>query len=59
VSACARASELWTARAIDDALGALLDADAALKGPRISSEEQLLSTLVLTLCGTTTRRRAA
>jgi DNA polymerase-3 subunit delta len=59
VSACARASDLWTPRTIDDALSALLDADAALKGPRVSSDEQLLASLVLTLCGVATRRRAA
>jgi len=59
VSTCARASDLWAPRVIDDALRALLEADAALKGPRISSDEQLLSNVVLTLCGATTRRRAA
>jgi DNA polymerase-3 subunit delta len=59
VATCARASDLWAPRVIDDALRALLEADAALKGPRISSDEQLLSNLVLTLCGATTRRRAA
>jgi len=59
VSTCARASDLWSPRAIDDALHALLDADAALKGPRVSSDEQLLASLVLTLCGAPGRRRAA
>ena len=59
VSTCARASDLWSVRAIDDALHALLEADTALKTTRLSSDEQLLSTLVLTLCGASTRRRAA
>ncbi|HVX38083.1 MAG TPA: DNA polymerase III subunit delta [Gemmatimonadaceae bacterium] len=59
VATCARASEQWTARNIDDALEALLEADAALKGTRLSSDEQLLSTLVLTMCGAPSRRRAA
>lgn len=59
VSTCARASDLWTARNVDDALEALLDADASLKGTRLSSDEQLLSTLVLTMCGAPSRRRAA
>ena len=59
VATCARASDVWSPRAIDDALAALLDADAALKGTRLSSDEQLLSNLALTLCGTSTRRRAA
>ncbi len=59
VAACVRASEQWTARNIDEALEALLEADAALKGTRLSSDEQLLSTLVLTMCGAPSRRRAA
>jgi DNA polymerase-3 subunit delta len=59
VATCARASDVWTAAAIDDALKALLDADACLKDTRLSSDEQLLSTLVLSLCGVSTRRRAA
>jgi len=59
VSTCARASDAWTPRAVDAALDALLDADASLKGPRLSSDEQLLSSLVLALCGASPRRRAA
>jgi DNA polymerase-3 subunit delta len=59
VATCARASDSWTATAVDDALEALLDADACLKDTRLSSDEQLLSTLVLSLCGVSTRRRAA
>lgn len=59
VSTCARASDMWSSRAIDDALSALLDADTALKDTRLSSDEQLLSNLVLKLCGATKRRRAA
>ena len=59
VSTCARASDVWTSQAVDDALGALLDADVALKGTRLSSDEQLLANLVLMLCGASTRRRAA
>jgi len=42
----------WTDESIDGALDALLAADIALKETRISSDTQLLSTLVLTLCGT-------
>jgi DNA polymerase III subunit delta len=56
---CARASAQWSPRAIDDALDALLAADAALKGSRVSSDEQLLATLVLSLCGAAAIRRAA
>jgi DNA polymerase-3 subunit delta len=59
VSACVRASGTWTPQAIDDALDALLGADACLKDTRLSSDEQLLSNLILSLCGAATRRRAA
>jgi DNA polymerase-3 subunit delta len=48
----------WTAAEIDAALTALLAADAALKETRLSSPEQLLTTLVLALCGRTARRAA-
>jgi len=59
VATCARASDVWSPRAIDAALEALLAADASLKGPRVSSDEQILSSLVLSLCGVSSRRRAA
>jgi DNA polymerase-3 subunit delta len=59
VATCARESERWSPRAIDDALNALLTADAMLKETRLSSDEQLLSNLVLSLCGAASRRRAA
>jgi DNA polymerase-3 subunit delta len=59
VETCVRASDTWTANAIDDALDALLAADAALKDTKLSSDEQLLSNLVLALCGAPPRRRAA
>jgi len=59
VSTCARASDTWTAEAIDDALGALLETDVALKTTRVSSDEQVLATLVLRLCAPARRRRAA
>ena len=41
----------WTDAALDAALDALLAADIALKETRISSDTQILSTLVLALCG--------
>jgi DNA polymerase-3 subunit delta len=41
----------WTDDSIDGALDALLAADISLKETRISSDAQLLATLVLTLCG--------
>ena len=48
----------WSAADIDAALTALLRVDAALKETRISSPEQLLTTLVLALCGRASRRAA-
>lgn len=59
VATCARESERWSARAVDDALEALFTADAALKETRLSSEEQLLGNLVFAMCGTPVGRRAA
>jgi DNA polymerase-3 subunit delta len=59
VSSCVRASDTWTADAVDEALAALLDTDSAIKESRLSSDEQLLATLVLRLCGAPSRRRAA
>jgi DNA polymerase-3 subunit delta len=48
--AWARAVDRWSAPALDRALGALLAADCALKESRLSSDEQVLSSLVLALC---------
>ncbi|MEO7085614.1 MAG: DNA polymerase III subunit delta [Gemmatimonadaceae bacterium] len=59
VAACVQASASWSPPAIDAALDLLLEADVALKGTRISSDDQLLSSLVLSLCGAGSRRRAA
>lgn len=59
VATCARASDTWTAREIDAALDLLLAADSTLKDTRLSSDEQILSTLVLSLCGRSGRRRVA
>jgi DNA polymerase-3 subunit delta len=59
VATCARESERWSARAVDEALEALFTADAAIKETRLSSDEQIMSNLVLTMCGTALGRRAA
>jgi DNA polymerase-3 subunit delta len=59
VATCAKQSERWSADAVDDALEALLVADSAMKESKLSSDEQLLANLVLSLCGASTRRRAA
>ena len=48
----------WTAAEIDASLHALLTTDAALKETRLSSPEQLLTTLVLALCAQAPRRAA-
>jgi DNA polymerase-3 subunit delta len=48
----------WSAADVDAALDALLVTDVALKETRISSPEQLLTNLVLALCGRTSRRPA-
>jgi DNA polymerase III subunit delta len=47
----ARAAERWSRESLDRALDVLLEADIALKESRVSSEEQLLATVVLSLCG--------
>jgi DNA polymerase-3 subunit delta len=59
ITAWARNTDRWTVSELDAALSALLAADAALKETRLSSDEQLLTTLVLTLCGAGSTRRAA
>ena len=45
-----RAAGSWSNSDLDAALDALLDTDAALKETRGSTDEQLLTTLVLSLC---------
>lgn len=49
-SAWASGVDRWSAPALDRALDALLEADKALKETRLSSEEQIMSTLVLSMC---------
>jgi DNA polymerase III subunit delta len=58
-AAWARAAERWTREPLDRALDSLLETDIALKESRVSSEEQLLATLVLRLCAVDTRSAAA
>lgn len=50
VKAWAANAHRWTDAQIDDALQLLLEADAALKESRLSSDEQLVGSLVLGLC---------
>jgi len=57
VSAWSRAVAAWRQPELDAAIDALLAADYALKESRLSSDEQIIASLVLTLCGAP--RRAA
>jgi DNA polymerase III delta subunit len=50
VSCWQRALTRWTSDELARALDALLVADAAAKEARVSSEEQLMTSLVLSLC---------
>jgi DNA polymerase-3 subunit delta len=55
----ARAADRWSRESLDRALDSLLEADVALKESRVSSEEQLLATVVLSLCAADERSAAA
>jgi DNA polymerase-3 subunit delta len=59
VNAWTKHTDRWSAAELDAALEALLGTDVALKETRLSSPEQLLTTLVLRLCGAGPSRRAA
>jgi DNA polymerase-3 subunit delta len=59
VNAWAKYSERWSAAELDLALASLLLADEAFKETKISSDEQLLTSLILALCGSGSSRRAA
>ncbi len=59
INAWVAAVDGWTAPALDRALTLLLDADLALKETRISSDEQVIGTLVLSLCALPGRGEAA
>jgi DNA polymerase-3 subunit delta len=58
VTAWTKHATRWNGAELDRALVALLSADAALKETRLSSPEQLLTTLVLALCGGAVQRAA-
>ena len=59
VSSWTKAVPRWSASELDNALIALAQTDAMLKESRLSSDQQVLETLILTLCRTTASRRAA
>jgi DNA polymerase-3 subunit delta len=54
-----RAAERWSRESLDRALDTLLEADAALKESRVSSEEQSLASVVLSLCAASETGAAA
>ena len=58
VSAWSRAAASWKMAELEGAIDALLAADYALKESRLSSDEQIIASLVLTLCGATHRAAA-
>ena len=49
-SAWSLAADQWSIASIDHALDALLEADRMLKETRFSSEEQIMTTLILSMC---------
>jgi DNA polymerase-3 subunit delta len=49
----------WSIADLDHALAVLLQADLALKGSKVSSEEQILATAILAICGGHSFRTAA
>ena len=59
VSVWTRAAERLTREGLEHALDVLLEADVALKESRVSSDEQLLATVVLSLCAADDRSAAA
>jgi DNA polymerase III subunit delta len=59
VSSWARASGKWTTPDLDHALDILLQTDLALKTSRVSSDEQILATAILGICGGVSYRNAA
>jgi DNA polymerase-3 subunit delta len=59
VNAWTKHATRWSVSDVNVALAALLATDVALKDTRISSEEQLLTSLILSLCGSATGHRAA
>jgi len=59
VSAWTKASPRWSVDELRHALDVLLQADAAIKQSRVSSEEQVLATAILSMCGGVPNRHAA
>jgi DNA polymerase-3 subunit delta len=57
VSSWTSAVDKWSGPALDEALDALARTDLTLKDTRASSEEQVIATLVLTMCATNANAR--
>jgi DNA polymerase-3 subunit delta len=55
----ARAASKWSVAELDHALEVLLTSDIALKQSRVSSEEQVMATAILSMCGGAAHRTAA
>jgi DNA polymerase-3 subunit delta len=53
-----RGTQRWTSAQLERAMNELLAADVAAKESRVSSEEQLIMSLVLALCANTERKAA-
>jgi hypothetical protein len=49
----------WDRSSLEHAMDALLTADVALKETRLSSEEQVVTTLILEMCASDENRIAA
>jgi DNA polymerase-3 subunit delta len=58
-AAWTRSADRWSAEALDKALGFLVEADIALKESKVSSDEQLLATVILSVCAAEERSVAA
>jgi len=58
VEAWQQATNRWTSPQLDDAMREILAADVAAKESRVSSEEQLITSLVLSLCAIAGRKAA-
>ena len=54
----ARATSKWSATDLDHALEVLLQTDASLKNSRVSSEDQVLATAILSICRASHRNAA-
>jgi DNA polymerase-3 subunit delta len=52
VSTWVRGTDRWTPEALDRALDVLLTADRALKDTRVSSDEQLVAGVIMSMCAT-------